>query len=316
MSAPVTEWFRDRTVKAADWSLEDLLERKGDARIAVVIPARNEAATVGQIVRAIARGLVPLVDEVIVMDSFSADDTAAVAADAGARVHAVADVRPDLGAFVGKGEALWKSLFVTTSDLLVFIDADLKEWGTHFVTGLLGPLLEQPSVMLVRGFYDRVFDVGAASSVEGGRVTELVAKPWLALHRPQLAEVVQPLAGEWAIRRAAFEALPVPVGYGVELATLLDVHSRFGVDAIAQVDLGRRAHKHQGLHDLGAMATELLAVGERRLDPPATAVAVEREAVTLRQLSSQRTWTERVVTVAERPPAISIEGYRPVVGGV
>ena len=307
MSAPVTDWFRDRTVQAADWSLEDLLERKGDARIAVVIPARNEAATVGQIVRAIATGLAPLVDEVIVMDSFSSDDTAAVAADAGARVHAVADVRPDLGAFVGKGEALWKSLFVTTADLLVFIDADLKEWGTHFVTGLLGPLVTHPSTLLVRGFYDRVFDEGSGLTIEGGRVTELVAKPWLALHRPELSHVVQPLAGEWAIRRSVLEQLPIPVGYGVELATLLDVHRAHGLDAIAQVDLGRRAHKHQGLQDLGAMSTELLVIGERRLAAGEPSM-LDRESVTLLQRAPDRAWIERSVNVLERPPAITVVG--------
>src|SRR5690606_9268865 len=136
------------------------------------------------------------------MDSLSTDDTAAQAVAAGAQVHSVADVRPDLGVQVGKGEALWKSAFVTTADGLVFIDADLTEWGTHFVTALVGPMLASPNVLLAKGFYDRVLDMGTGVSVEGGRVTELVAKPWLAIHRPALSAVVQPLAGEWAIRRS------------------------------------------------------------------------------------------------------------------
>ena len=226
--------------------------------------------------------------------------TASAAAVAGARVASVARVRPDLGVQAGKGEALWKSLFVTDADLLVFIDADLTEWGPHFVTGLIGPLLADPAVMLVRGFYDRVLDDGDVPSLEGGRVTELVARPWLALHRPALSGVIQPLAGEWAVRRSAFEALPVPVGYGVELSTLLDVHDRHGLEAIVQVDLGRRAHRHQSLHDLGAMALELMVIADRRGSsrpaPPAT------DAVRLRAPLPDRSWSERTVPVAERPP--------------
>ena len=250
--------------QASEWDLSRVMELKGSHRIAVVIPARNEEQTIASVVRIIRSNLGDLADDVIVMDSLSSDGTAAIAADAGAQVHSVADVRPDLGVHAGKGEALWKSLFVTDADVLVFIDADLTDWGPHFVTGLVGPLLADPRVMLVRGFYDRVLNVGSSPSLEGGRVTELVARPWLALHRPELAGVIQPLAGEWAIRRTAFERLSVPTGYGVELSTLLDVHDSFGLESIAQVDLGRRAHRHQSLHDLSAMALELMVVAERR----------------------------------------------------
>lgn len=315
MSRVMSEWYRRNTSVASDWPLARVLELKGEARIAVVIPARNEAATVGEVVSMISAELGGLVDELIVMDSLSTDGTADVARQSGATVHAVTDVRPDLGGLVGKGEALWKSQFVTTSDLLVFIDADLTEWGTHFVTGLLGPMLADPKVALVRGFYDRVFDDGSTPTMEGGRVTELVARPWLALHRPHLSEIVQPLAGEWAIRRSAFELLSVPVGYGVELSTLLDVDALFGLEGIAQVDLGRRAHKHQSLHDLSAMATEILAVGDRRLESlrsqsiaivdPATG---DRDIVALRWLTPERSWREREVSVDERPPAVTVDG--------
>ena len=312
----MTDWFTRRTSSASAWTLSQLLDLKADSRIAVVIPARNEASTVGTVVSLIASELMGLVDELVVMDSLSTDGTAEAARKAGAQVHSVADVRPDLGVRPGKGEALWKSMFVTTSDLLVFIDADLTEWGTHFVTGLLGPLLTDPSVKLVRGFYDRVLDSGNEPSLEGGRVTELVARPWLALHRPQLSRVVQPLAGEWAIRRSVFEKLSVPVGYGVELSTLLDVHASFGLDAIAQVDLGRRAHRHQSLHDLAVMATELMSVGERRrqwtLASPT--VGVEGPGSTLgtavlRLPAADRTWKVLPIPVDERPAAIRVEGY-------
>src|SRR5690606_24640663 len=184
------------------------------------------------------------------IDSLSSDATAARARQAGADVYSVADISPELGVRPGKGEALWKSQFVTDAEILVFLDADLTEWGLHFVTGLLGPMLTRDEVLLVKGYYDRVLESESDVSLEGGRVTELVARPWLALHRPELSAVVQPLGGEWAIRRSLFESLSIPCGYGVEIATLLDTHSAHGLDAIAQVDLGRRAHKHQHLHNL------------------------------------------------------------------
>ena len=162
------------------------------------------------------------------------------------------------------------------------MDADLTRWGPHFVTGLLGPLLADPQVRLVKGFYERVRTADDGStSTEGGRVTELVARPLLSLWWPQLAGVVQPLAGEWAARRGLMESLSIPVGYGVELSTLLDTAARYGLDALAQVDLGSRAHKHQADHDLAVMAAELLLVAEARRDPPAAppADAVLRQFV-------------------------------------
>jgi glucosyl-3-phosphoglycerate synthase len=303
------EWFARRTSSAADWPLDRVVAAKAGTRVSVVIPARNEEASVGEVVRMIRAELMTgagLVDELVVMDSLSEDATAEVARDAGAAVYSVVDVAPELGVRAGKGEALWKSLFVATGDVLVFIDADLTEWGTHFVTGLLGPLLTDPTVLLAKGFYDRVLDLGTGVSAEGGRVTELVARPWLALHRPELAAVVQPLAGEWAIRRSLFETLAVPVGYGVEIATLLDTAAGHGVDAVAQVDLGSRGHKHQSLHDLGAMAVELLAVAHRRLTGEPG-----RDLAVLDRLARDRTWVEREVATAERPPAVTVPGYPP-----
>jgi glucosyl-3-phosphoglycerate synthase len=313
MSREVSEWFSRNTSESGDWPLSLIAEAKGDTTIAVVIPARNEIDTIFEVVTQIRLELSGIVDELIVMDSLSSDATALEGIKAGATVYSVADVRPDLGVRKGKGEALWKSQFVTNADLLVFIDADLTEWGPHFVTGLLGPLLTQQHVQLVRGFYDRIFDVGGVPTLEGGRVTELVARPWLAVHRPELADVVQPLAGEWAIRRSAFEKLCVPVGYGIELSTLLDVHAAYGVDAIAQVDLGRRAHRHQSLYDLAAMATEILAVAGRRitylsgqLPDVVSNSESESEFVTLRRMGEDRTWIDRDIAVNERPPAEGI----------
>jgi glucosyl-3-phosphoglycerate synthase len=255
-----------RTFDWADWSLDALLEARRESSVSLVVPARNEAATVGDVVTRVRERLVDtvqLLDEIVVIDSDSTDDTAAVAADAGAVVHRAAEIRPDLGTHPGKGEAMWKSLFVTKGDVLVFMDADLLDWDTHFVPGLLGPLLTTPGVELVKGFYERPF---GDAPFEGGRVTELVARPLIALLYPHLAGLHQPLAGEWAVRRSLFESLSVPTGYAVELAALIDTAATRGTDAIAQVDLGRRAHRHQSLRDLGGMARAIMAMALRRAD--------------------------------------------------
>ncbi|WP_368671954.1 glucosyl-3-phosphoglycerate synthase [Jatrophihabitans endophyticus] len=281
---------------------------KGTHRVSVVLPAHDEQATIGPIVEGIRRDLVDavgLVDELVVIDSDSTDATARIAADAGAAVHAAAAVRPELGLRRGKGEAIWKSLFVTSGDLLVFVDADLTGWGTHFVSGLLGPLITRPEVQHVKGFYDRVLDDGTGTHApQGGRVTELVARPLINLHRPGLAAVVQPLAGEWAVRRRVIESLSVPTGYGVEIALLLDVHAASGLDALAQVDLGERAHAHQTVHDLGVMAAEILETFGRRTGAPLG------DAHTLWQYDRTRTppWTGRDVPLDERPPQRTLAG--------
>jgi glucosyl-3-phosphoglycerate synthase len=320
-------WFGRRTSRWQDWPADLLVaaKRRLGITITVVIPARNEQRTVGGVVRSIFRSLVtdvPLVDELVVIDSDSTDATAAAAARAGAVVHRAAEVMPSAGSFPGKGEALWKSLLVTSGDLLVFVDADLTSWGPHFVTGLLGPLLADEEVRLVKGFYTRVrTETDGSTSAEGGRVTELVARPLISLWWPQLAGVVQPLAGEWAARRSLMESLRIPVGYGVELATLMDTVSGYGIDAVAQVDLGSRAHRHQANHDLALMAAELLMVAERRR--PARQRGVSDAAAELQQFvrgeDGQASPVSRPVPVTERPPASSMRdrsgaGDRPGAG--
>jgi len=316
MDDAVRRWFVTRTFTAEQFGLAALAEAKracGD-RVSVIIPARNEAGTVAEVVSQIRAALLPsgLVDELVVIDSDSVDGTAEVARAAGATVFAAREVETGTAALPGKGEALWKSLFVTTGDLLVFIDADLTEWGPHFVTGLLGPLLGHPDVRLVKGFYDRLADDLPGAEVaapQGGRVTELCARPLLNLYWPDLAAVVQPLAGEWAIRRSLLQALPIPVGYGVEFASLTDTYLRHGLPAIAQVDLGRRGHRHQAVHDLGVMAAEILATAMRRLpggvrpaEPAGTLMQYDRE--------TPDGWRHRAVPTLERPPASTNPHYR------
>ena len=294
-------WFERNTHHWGEWTVEELAAAKGATRVSLVVPARNEAATVGDLVTRVRAALVDtvaLVDEIVVIDSDSTDATARVAADAGAAVFASAAIRPDLGSHPGKGEAMWKSLFVTTGDVLVFMDADLVEWDTHFVPGLLGPLLTRPAVELVKGFYERPGETGP---LDGGRVTELVARPLISLLHPELSGLVQPLAGEWAVRRSLFASLPVPTGYAVELAALVDTLSARGLDAIAQVDLGTRGHRHQDLLDLGVMATQIMAAMHRR-----GGLGGQADAVSLRQfrpVDDRIEPVERSVLVAERPPA-------------
>jgi glucosyl-3-phosphoglycerate synthase len=303
-------WYGRRTWHWRDWPAEVLLEgkRRAGARISVVIPARNEERTIAGVVGSLRAALVeriPLIDEVVVIDSDSADGTAAAAAKVGATVHGARDIAPELGGYPGKGEALWKSLLVTKGDLLVFIDADLTLWGPHFVTGLLGPLLGDEQVRLVKGFYTRVrTESDGSTSTEGGRVTELVARPLISLWWPELAGVVQPLAGEWAARRSLMESLSIPVGYGVELATLMDTVARHGLDAVAQVDLGTRAHRHQANHDLALMAAELLVVAERRR--PGGPLPAESQLQQFERAAGELRRVSRPVPTRERPPAGSL----------
>ncbi len=238
--------------------------------MSVCLPARNEAATVGQIVTAIRTELVdrvPLVDELVVIDDHSTDATADVAAAAGATVVDARTVLPGHGAGHGKGEALWKSLHVSTGDLVVWCDADIQGFDTRFVTGLLGPLLTDPSVEFTKGFYERTERDG----IGGGRVTELTARPLLELFFPELTPVVQPLSGEYAGRRSVLEQLPFTVGYGVDLALLIDVARLVGTAAIAQVDLGQRVHRHQTLSQLGPQARAVMQAALAR-----TGATVER----------------------------------------
>lgn len=292
-----------------------LLAIKGSRRISVVIPARDEEDSVGGIVATVRAELVeriPLVDELIVIDSDSVDSTARRAREAGASVHAAAQIRPDLGAAQGKGEALWKSQFVVTGDVIAFIDSDLVEWGTHFVTGLLGPLLTDERVQLVKAVYDRPHLDEHGQVVEsGGRVTELVARPLLALHHPQLAHIIQPLSGEWAVRATALAQLWMPVGYGVEIAALIDIATRHGSDAVAQVELGLRTHRHHRHDTLGPMAVQVMAAAQaRRAGREGEASVVE-----LRQFDRAgdhfvpRT---SLVDIAERPPYATVSDTQEV----
>ena len=303
-------WFDRRTSHAADWPVPLLVEAKGAARVSVVLPALDEEATVGRIVTRIRRDLVDragLVDELVVMDSGSTDRTTEVAAAAGATVVRREDVLPGLPVRAGKGEVLWRSLAATTGDVLVFVDSDLTDFTSTFVAGLLGPLLTEPAVQFVKATYDRPLagdDVTVPAG--GGRVTELVARPLLALHWPALSGFVQPLGGEYAGRRALLETLPFPCGYGVEFGLLVDILRSAGLEAMAQVDLTRRKHRNQDLHKLGRMAIEILQVAEARLGrplpPPVGLTQFARAGDGYRVIDTD-------MTEHERPPIVGVPGY-------
>jgi glucosyl-3-phosphoglycerate synthase len=247
-----------RTFHHRDFTAASLARVKRGRRVTVCLPARDEEATVGRIVGVIRRELfdhVGLVDEILVVDDGSADGTSAAARSAGARVVATSAILPEHGPSRGKGDAMWRGLHEAEGDIVVFCDADVRNFGPRFVVGLLGPLLTDDGLGLVKGFYERPLD---GRPGEGGRVTELVARPLLSLLFPGLTTVVQPLAGECAGRRDVLEAVPFVDGYGVEMGLLVDVTRRFGVDAIGQVDLGTRVHRNRPLGDLAEQSMAIL----------------------------------------------------------
>ena len=312
MRVDVSRWLRQRTYALSHYDVPSLVQAKREQRltVSVVLPALNEERTVGTIVDSIRRDLMDaarLVDEIVVIDSGSTDQTARVARAAGARVVHVDDVLPAYGRVAGKGEALWKSMHVTDGDLLVFIDADLICFDPRFIVGLLGPLLSDPTVGYVKGLYDRPLSTadGVVPS-GGGRVTELIARPLLGALWPQLSGFVQPLSGEYAGRRELLEQVPFVSHYGVELGLLIDLTELAGIDALAQVDLGTRQHSHQPDAALGRMAAQILQTAMARC--PGVGVPSDQLVQYVRTGGDIEavTWD---VGVVQRPPMRSVPAY-------
>lgn len=322
--AEVAAWLDRRSSRLADWPLSTLMAAKKSASgnsVSVVLPARNEQQTVAEIVAAIRAEFVhaaALVDEILVIDSGSTDRTAEVARAAGARVLRREEILPRVPVEPGKGEVLWRSLLATSGDLICFVDADLRRFDPALVRGILGPLITDPTVQLVKAAYDRpLAGPGAVLPANGGRVTELVARPLLNLHWPRLAGVVQPLAGEYAARRTLLERLPFPCGYGVEFSLLVDTLRLAGLDAVAQVDVGSRYHRHQDDQALGRMAGEIWQTALRRLadsdrladaTPPRTAPGRSHLTQFQREDGVLRSSTHDI-TMIERPPMCSVPEY-------
>ncbi len=286
MSIRAQAWQRSNTYEHQQFTPERLVANR-DGTVSVCLPARNEERTIGPILERLEplREL-GLVDQVVVIDD-SSDETAAIARTFGAEVHAARALMPKLGPVLGKGDAIWRALGILDGDYVCFLDADSERFGAHFVTGLLGPLLTRPEIEFVKGFYRRPFRMGSLTLPdEGGRVTELTARPLLNFFYPDLGGVAQPLAGEVAARRQLLVTLPFVTGYGVDVALLLDAYHAVGLDALAQVDLEVRQNAHQPLRDLGPMASAVL------------------EAVVSR-LGREGRLRGPVSTVVERPPLSS-----------
>jgi hypothetical protein len=265
----LSRWLVTRRYRAADFRLDELLDAKG-GEIAAILPARECAATIGPTVEELAplRRL-GLLDRLVVVDAASADGTGEIAAGAGAEVFAESALCPELGPCRGKGDAMWRAAMEVEAEILVFLDADSHDFRGDFLVGLLGPLLLEPGVELAKGTFERPLSIGASvREGEGGRVTELVARPLLNLHFPALSGFAQPLAGEVAISRDLLARMPVPVGYGVEIAMIIDALRLVGLDALAEVDLGTRQNSHQGLRALSRMAAEVMVAVERRIGAP------------------------------------------------
>jgi glucosyl-3-phosphoglycerate synthase len=268
MSATAAErWAKARSFHHSLYPAQRIAAERTHS-VSVCLPARECAATVGEIVGALAElREAGAIDEIVVVDAASADGTAAVAARAGARVWQEAEMMPAYGPVLGKGDAMWRALSVLQGELVCFLDADTESFSAHFATGLLGPLVCEPGVSFVKGFYHRpLHQEGVSDAHGGGRVNRLTARPALALFYPELARVRQPLAGEVAARRELLEGLPFATGYGVEIAMLIDAWHELGLDGIAQVDLDEHRNRHQPLSALEPMALTVLATIARRLE--------------------------------------------------
>lgn len=265
----VSVWRERNRHRAGDYDLDRLRETKGGASVSVVIPAKECAATIADV---LTRTVAPLraaglVDELVVVDAGSRDGTATRAAQCGATVLQQDDLLAEYGPALGKGDAMWRAVQATRGELICFLDADTGDPHPHHLQGLLGPLLSEPETMLVKGAFARPLAQGTITRLdEGGRVTELMARPLINLHVPLLAGFSQPLAGEFAARRELLERLPFPAGYGVEIAVMIDALRNCGLEALAECHLGTRQNRHQPLRALGEMAFAVLAAVERRLD--------------------------------------------------
>ena len=317
--ATVERWFGESNFHHAEFAdLRRLvtLKEKQHLTISLVLPTLNEEETIGPIVRRAMRemvGRVPLLDEVLVIDSASTDRTREIAEAEGARVVAHPDVLPRYGSFVGKGEALWKSLYETSGDLIVWADTDVRNWHHRMVYGTLGPLLHEPRLHYVKGYYQRpIVQGGVLTEGGGGRVTELVARPLINLFYPELSGMIQPLAGEYAGRRALLESIPFFTGYAVEMGHLIDVAERVGLEGLGQVDLERRIHRNQELEGLSRMSFVILQAVMKRLEERRkTRLFAEMGSTMKLPRSGRGRLALEVIELAdqERPPMIRIPEY-------
>ncbi|MBJ8340925.1 glucosyl-3-phosphoglycerate synthase [Antrihabitans sp. YC3-6] len=293
------DWAETNTWDRPDWTVADLVAAKNGRTVSVVLPALNEEQTVASVIDTIHPLLGGLVDELIVLDSGSTDETADRARAAGAQVISREQAVPELAPVPGKGEVLWRSLAAATGDIIAFIDSDLINPDPAFVPKLLGPLLTVEGIHLVKGYYRRPLQHGGSvESNGGGRVTELVARPLLAAMRPDLSSVLQPLGGEYAGTRELMASVPFAPGYGVEIGLLLDTYDKLGLHAIGQVNLGVRKHRNRPLADLGVMSRQIVGTMLGRCGIKDSGAALQQfplEGDTFTPVSTE-------VSLSDRPP--------------
>lgn len=309
---PGDTWLADRSWNRPSWTVAELEAAKAGRSISVVLPALDEEDTIESVIDSISPLVDGLVDELIVLDSGSTDDTEIRAVAAGARVVSREQALPEVPIRPGKGEALWRSLAATRGDIVVFVDSDLINPHPMFVPWLVGPLLTCPpsrGIHLVKSFYRRPLNVadvgGSAGATGGGRVTELVARPLLAALRPELGAVLQPLGGEYAATRELLTSVPFAPGYGVEIGLLVDTFDRLGLDAIAQVNLGVREHRNRPLAELGAMSRQVIATLLSRCGIPDSGVGLT-QFVAHGPDGEGYTQHTSPVSLADRPPMQAI----------
>jgi len=297
--------------------LVDLKEKKG-LKISLCLPTLNEEKTIAKEIVIMKSELVtryPLLDEIIVIDSGSKDRTLEIAAEFGADVYEADNILPDLEKYRGKGENLWKALYVTRGDIIVYLDADIKNIHHRFAYGLLGPLLTNDTIKYSKGFYDRPIATtnNAIRPTGGGRVTELVIRPLFSLFFPELTQILQPLSGEYAGFREIFEKVPFPIGYGIETSLILDICESWGLDVIAQVDLDKRVHRNQDTRSLGKMAFVIMETFLKRLEKLGH-IELKKELL-LQMIQYNLVGNDYEADILdwkalERPPMIDIPAYR------
>jgi hypothetical protein len=312
-------WFETRTFDAREFGDLDrlvALKRRRGVTISLGLPTLNEEATIGHEITVLRQALVdgsPLVDEIVVVDSGSYDGTVAVARGLGVPTYLHAEILREEGTRPGKGEALWKSLHVLRGDLIAWVDTDIGNIHPKFVYGLLGPLLEEPAVGYVKGYYQRpLLGETGGSQTGGGRVTELTARPLLNLFFPELAGIIQPLAGEYAGRRDILERVPFFTGYGVEIGLLIDIVTRFGLDRIGQVNLGSRVHRNRELRSLSLTAFAIAQVIMARLGDRTGFPLADQMNTTMKLINpaGKLPLDVREIRECERPPILAVPAYR------
>lgn len=316
----INDWLKSNTFHhSAFWNLKHMVEEKErqGLKISLCIPTLNEEATIGKeivIFRSELMTRYPLIDEIAVIDSGSKDRTLDVAAAYGADTYFSGDILPGQGFKRGKGENLWKAIHQLQGDIIVYVDADITNIHPRFVYGLVAPLLYQPETKYVKAFYDRplAFSQGIRPS-GGGRVTEILTRPLFSLFFPELTALMQPLSGEYAVRRQVLEEIAFPIGYGVEISHLIDVYTRWGLYAFAQTDLDKRVHRNQATRDLGKMAFGILQAFLNRSEQLGMMEVKCEVSQILRQFQSREERFEQqefLIVEEERPPMIQIPEYR------